>query len=160
MADQNPNQNFSEHNAAALATLNEKVDSLANSIGKLAEVVGEERRNNLENTRGIYNEITAMRDRVAGAGRITWPLLVTTFSAALAFAAIVGGLGSYALQSETGRINTRVDSMESRASDVADKLENSREIQIKQAEAAAALAEWKRLMEPLILTKPPTPPLQ
>jgi hypothetical protein len=152
MSEQIPNPNFSEHNAAALATLNEKVDSLANSIGKLAEVVGEERRNNLENTRRIYNEITAMRDRVAGAGRITWPLLVTTFSAALAFAAIVGGLGSYALQSETGRLNTRVDAVEDKAKATADKIENDRHADVEAARQVAKLEEWQRLMEPHLKT--------
>lgn len=92
------------------ATLNEKVDGLAVTVGKLAEVVTEERRNNIENTRGIYSEITMMRDRVSGAGRITWPLIVTTFTAALAFAAIVGGIGTYALSSESTKLSEKQSS--------------------------------------------------
>lgn len=134
-------------NSIEFATLNEKVDNLATTVGKLAEVVGEERRNNAKTTQGIYNEITSMRDRVSTAGRITWPLLVTTFSAALAFAAIVGGLGSYALQSETGRLNTRVDAVEDKAKAAADKLENDRMVDIETARKIAKLEEWQRLME-------------
>lgn len=135
-------------NSIEFATLNEKVDNLATTVGKLAEVVGEERRNNAKTTQGIYNEITSMRDRVAGAGRITWPLLVTTFSAALAFAAIVGGLGSYALQSETGRLNTRVDAVEDKAQATATKIEADRQAEIEAARKVAKLEEWQRLMEP------------
>lgn len=144
-------------NTVEFATLNEKVDNLAATVGKLAEVVHEERRNNAETTKGIYNEITSMRDRVAISGRITWPLVCTTFSAALAFAAIVGGLGSYALNSETSRLNTRLDGVEDKARAANARHDMLMEREIENARAGARMLEWQRLMEPKLMKMPLQP---
>lgn len=154
-------------NSVEFATLNSKVDSLAASIEKLAGVVEADRGAHArsaerdreaaaETTRGIYNDLTSLRDRQASSGRITWPLVVTTFSAAIGFAAIVAGLGSYALQSETGKLNARMDSVQGSTSTLVTKQEHDRDADILTATRLAKSEEWRRLLEPYLLPPVPT----
>lgn len=108
--------------SAAIAKLSERVESIADSVDKLVAVVAEDRRTNIENIKGVYNDLGTIRDRLSGAGRITWPLICTTFSAMLGFSALIGGLGSYALKSESQIINNRIDGL---ATHLAQRAENN-----------------------------------
>lgn len=133
--------------AADFGVVNEKIDSLADTVGKLAEVVAEDRKNSIENTRQIFSEIANVRDRATSAGRITWPLIVTTFSAALAFAAIVGGIGTYALSETRTQLKTEIEANKLRLNAEESKSDVAVEVRAQNRERLAKVEEWQRLHE-------------
>lgn len=86
-----------------------KIDVLTEAVGNLAEAVNEDRNANARNIKEIYKEISLVRDRAGEATKITWPLIVTTFSAMLGFAALIAGLGNYAISNVKETFESRIE---------------------------------------------------
>ena len=137
---------YSESNATALAQLGEKVDSIANSVGKLHEIVSEDRRNTRESTTAIYSHLGEVRDRISATGKITWPIIVSTIGAMIVLSTLVAGIGGYALRSESSVLNSRIDALNDRLTSNSQVVEIQRqrftEEMVKNAEAAARNEAW------------------
>lgn len=94
---------------AQFESLELQIGNVAKTVDSLVNTISADRAQRHELDREIFDQIGKAKEAAGNANRISWPSIVATFSAMIGFAAIVGGLGHFALNSQKEISKVRAD---------------------------------------------------